>query len=59
LGPDELLNSALKSWFDNVIVPILVKDFVAATKGKNGFASAPVIGIDSLRMAKPFSKDGT
>jgi hypothetical protein len=59
LGSDEQINPALKSWFDNVIVPILVKDFLAATGGKNGFASAPEIGIDSLRLAKPFSKDGT
>jgi hypothetical protein len=59
VGPDELLNPALKSWFDDVIVPILVRDFVAARKGKNGFASAPEIGIDSLRIGKPVSKDGT
>jgi len=37
-------------------VPILVRDFVEAMKKKNGIASRPEIGIDSLRIAKPFSE---
>ena len=56
MGRTEPLNPALKSWIDNVIVPILVRDFVEAMKKKNGIASRPEIGIDSLRIAKPFSE---
>ena len=49
MAREEALHPALKSWLDNVIVPILVKDFVAAIKEKNRIASPPEIGIDSPR----------
>ena len=51
------INSELRSWLDNVIVPILVQHFLEEVKRKNGIASAPEIGLDSLLKTEETSED--
>jgi hypothetical protein len=41
------INPALKSWIDNVVVPALVKAYIADVERKNGIASASEPGIES------------
>lgn len=48
MKPSKQINPALKSWFDNVIVPALVNSFVAEMQRKNGIASPSELGIESL-----------
>jgi hypothetical protein len=52
----EQISPALKSWLDNVIVPALVKAYVAEREQKNGIASASTLGIESLLKADPSSE---
>lgn len=51
LRPSEQISPALKSWIDNVIVPALVKAYVAEMEAKNGIASASTLGLESLLKA--------
>jgi hypothetical protein len=52
----EQKSPALKSWIDSVIVPALVKAYVADLERKNGIASASKLGIQSLLKADPSSE---
>jgi hypothetical protein len=52
----EQISPALKSWLDNVIVPALVRAYVAEMERKNGIASACKPGIESLLKADPSSE---
>jgi hypothetical protein len=52
----EQMSPALKSWLDNVIVPALVKAYVAEMERKNGIASASTPGIESQLKADPSSE---
>jgi hypothetical protein len=52
----EQFSPALKSWLDNVIVPALVKAYVAEFKSKDGIASASQLGIESLFKPDPSSE---
>jgi hypothetical protein len=52
----EQISPALKSWLDNVIVPALVRAYVAEMERKNGIASASTLGIKSLLKADPSSE---
>jgi hypothetical protein len=56
LKPSEQISPALKSWLDNVIVPALVKAYIAEREQKNGIASASTLGIESLLKADPSSE---
>ena len=47
----EQISPALKSWLDDVIGPALVKAYVAELERKNGIASAPTPGLESLLKA--------
>ena len=44
----EQLSPALKSWLDNVIVPALVKAYVADVERRNGIVSISTLGIKSI-----------
>jgi hypothetical protein len=46
------INPALKSWLDNVIVPILVKEYLAEARLKNVIASESRPGIESAFTAR-------
>jgi hypothetical protein len=52
----EQMSPALKSWLDNVIVPALVKAYVAEREQKNGIASASTLGLKSQLKANPSSE---
>lgn len=43
----EQISPALKSWLDNVLVPALVKEYVAEREQKNEIASESTLGIES------------
>jgi hypothetical protein len=45
------INPALKSWLDNVIVPILVREYFADARLKNVIASESQLGIESAFKA--------
>jgi hypothetical protein len=53
----EQISPALKSWLDNVIVPALVKAYVAQMEQKNGIASASTLGLESLLKADPSTEE--
>ena len=52
----EQISPALKSWLDNVIVPALVKAYVAEIELKNGIASTSTLGLESQFKADPSSE---
>jgi hypothetical protein len=52
--PSDQINPALKSWIDNVVVPALVKAYIADVERKNGIASASEPRIESSFNADPF-----
>jgi hypothetical protein len=52
----EQMSPALKSWLDNVIVPALVKTYVAEMEAKNGIASESTLGLESQLKANPSSE---
>jgi hypothetical protein len=45
------MNPAVKSWVDNVIVPILVREYFAQARLENGIASDSKPGIESAFTA--------
>ena len=49
----EQISPALKSWLDNVIVPALLKAYVAEMERNNGIASVSTLGLESLLKADP------
>ena len=53
----EQISPALKSWLDNVIVPALVKAYVAEREQKNEIASASTLGIESQLKVDPTSEE--
>ena len=50
------ISPALKSWLDDVIVPALVKAYVAELARKNRIAPASRLGIESVGKADPSSE---
>jgi hypothetical protein len=56
MKPSEQISPALKSWLDNVIVPALVKAYVAEREQKNEIASASTLGIESQLKVDPSSE---
>jgi hypothetical protein len=56
LKPSVQISPALKSWLDNVIVPALVKAYVAEIDLKNGIASASALGLESQFKADSSSE---
>jgi len=52
----EQISPALKSWLDNVIVPALVKAYVADVEQRNGIVLASTLGIKSLPKEDPSSE---
>jgi len=49
----EPISPALKSWLDKVVVPAIVKAYVAKREEKNGIASASTLGLESQLKADP------
>jgi hypothetical protein len=49
------ISPALKSWLDNVIVPALVKEYMAESQLENGIAATTKLGIESplKRVSSP------
>ena len=52
----EQIGPALKSWLDNVIVPALVKAYLAEMEQKNRIASASNLAIESEFKSDPSSE---
>ena len=50
------ISPALKTWLDDVIVPALVKAYVAELERKNGIAPASTLGLESVLKADPSSE---
>lgn len=50
------ITPALKSWLDNVIVPALVRQYLAEMKRTNKFASQPDVGLESPMVINPNSE---
>ena len=53
----EAINPALKSWIDNVIVPILVREYFAAARLENTVAPESKSGIESAVADRTVSED--
>ena len=49
----EQISPALKSWLDDVIVPALVKAYVAELERKNRIAPASTLGLESVLKSDP------
>lgn len=57
-GPEQI-SPVLKAWFDNVIVPVLVKEYISERQIRNEFASQSDVGLESPRRVNPTSEEGS
>jgi hypothetical protein len=53
LKVSDQISPELKSWLDDVIVPALVKAYIAEMERKNRIAPACTLGLESVLKADP------
>jgi hypothetical protein len=59
LKNSEQPNPALKSWLDNVIVPALVREYVAELHNKSGIARTAEPGLESSLETVSLSEENS